>query len=119
MFARCCVRGLLLLCLGSSLVGCSNSGLDSVKVSPPAQALAVGQTAQFTATGTYGNGSHPSVQNITSLVTWTSGTPSVATVSASGIATAVGAGTTTITATSTAFNGPTSSSATLTVTGAS
>jgi Bacterial Ig-like domain (group 2)/Divergent InlB B-repeat domain len=119
MFARCCVRGLLLLCLGSSLVGCSNSGLDSVQVAPGTQALTVGQTAQFTATGTYGNANHPSVQNITSLVTWTSSTPSVATVSASGIATALGAGTTTITATSTAFNGPTSSSATLTVTGSS
>jgi uncharacterized protein YjdB len=119
MFARCCVRGLLLLCLGSSLVGCSNSGLDSVKVTPATQALTVGQTAQFTATGTYGNANHPSVQNITSLVSWTSSTPSVATVSASGIATALGAGTTTITATSTAFNGPTTSSATLTVTGSS
>jgi hypothetical protein len=122
MFARCCFRGLLLLCLGSfgsTLIGCANNGLDSVQVTPPAQALAVGQTAQFTATGTYGNANHPSIQNVTSLVTWTSGTPSVATVSASGIATAVGAGTTTITATSTAFNGPTSSSATLTVTGSS
>jgi hypothetical protein len=118
MFARCFVRGLLLLCLGSTLVGCANSGLDSVQVTPGAQALTVGQTAQFTATGTYGNGNHPSTQIITSLVTWTSSTPSVATVSASGVATAVGGGTTTITATSTAFNGPTSSSATLTVTGA-
>jgi hypothetical protein len=119
MFARCCVRGLLLLCLGSSLVGCSNSGLDSVQVTPPAQALAVGQTTQFTATGTYGNANHLSTQNITSLVTWSSTTPAVATVNASGVVTAVSAGTTTITATSTAFNGPTSSSATLTVTGSS
>jgi len=119
MFARCCVRGLLLLCLGSSLVGCSNSGLDSVQVTPASQSLTVGQTAQFTATGTYGNASHPSIQNITSLVTWTSSTPSVATVSAAGIATAVGAGTTTITASAAAFNGPTTSSATLTVTGSS
>jgi Bacterial Ig-like domain (group 2) len=122
MFARCCVRGLLLLCLGSfgsTFIGCANNGLDSVKVSPPAQALAVGQTAQFTATGTYGNANHPSIQNITTLVTWSSTTPTVATVNASGVVTAVSAGTTTIVATSTAFNGPTSSSATLTVTGSS
>jgi uncharacterized protein YjdB len=117
MFARCCVRGLLLLCLGTSLVGCSNQGLDSVQVTPATQALTVGQTAQFTATGTYGNASHPSTQNITSLVTWASNAPSVATISATGVATAVGAGTTTITATSSGFNGPISSSATLTVTG--
>jgi uncharacterized protein YjdB len=119
MFARCCVRGLLLLCLGSSLVGCSNQGLDSVQVTPATQALTVGQTAQFTATGTYGNASHPSTQDITSLVTWASNAPSVATISATGVATAVGAGTTTITATSSGFNGPISSSATLTVTGSS
>jgi hypothetical protein len=120
MFARCCVRGLLLLCLGSTLVGCTtNNGLDSVQVTPPAQALAVGQTVQLTATGTYGNGKHPSTQNITSLVTWSSTTPAVATVNASGLVTAVSAGTTTITASATAFNGPTSSSSTLTVTGSS
>jgi len=118
MFARCGIQGLLLLCLGSSLIGCTTpSGLDSVQVTPPAQALAVGQTVQLTATGTYGNGKHPSTQNITSLVTWTSTTPAVATVNASGVATAVSAGTTTITATAAAFNGPTSSSAILTVTG--
>jgi hypothetical protein len=43
----------------------------------------------------------------------------VATISATGIATAVGAGTTTITGSASGFNGPVSSSATLTVTGSS
>jgi uncharacterized protein YjdB len=121
MFARCRLQGLLLLCLGSALVGCTTpSGLDSVQVSPGTQALAVGQTAQFTATGTFGNGNHLKTQNITSLVTWTSSVPAVATIDPStGIATAVSAGTTTITASATAFNGPTSSSATVTVTGSS
>lgn len=117
MFARHCVRGLLLLCLGISVVGCSTSGLDSIQVTPATQAVAVGQTTQFTAVGVYGNGKHPSTQNVTSVVKWTSSTPSVATVSASGMATAVSAGTATITANATAFNGATSSSATLTVTG--
>src|SRR5437879_1605990 len=88
-------------------------------VTPTTQALTVGQTAQFTATGTFGNAKNPSTQNITSSVTWTSSVPSVATISAAGIATAVGAGTTTITASTSSFNGHVSSSATLTVTGSS
>jgi uncharacterized protein YjdB len=116
MLARCCVRGLLFLCLGSTLVGCSNQGLDSLQVTPASQSLTVGQTVQFTATGIFGNANHPATQNITSVVNWSSSTPSVATVSASGLAAAVGAGTTTITATATGFAGPVSSSATLTVT---
>jgi uncharacterized protein YjdB len=117
MFARCCVRGLLLLCLGLSLVGCTApQGLDSIQVAPTTQALTVGQSAQLTATGTYGNANHQTTQNITSLVTWTSSAPSVASVTNAGLVAAVDAGTTTITATSTAFNGPTSASATITVT---
>jgi hypothetical protein len=117
MFARCCVRGLLLLCLGSSLVGCAVSGLDSIQVTPVTQSLTIGQTAQLTAVGTYGNANHLSTQNVTSTVTWASSVASVATVSASGIVTAVSAGTTTITASAMAFNGSVSSSATLIVTG--
>ena len=116
MFARC-VQGLLLICLSVGVFGCSTSGLDSVQVSPTSQSLTVGQTAQFTVVGTYGNAKHPTTQTLTSGVTWSSSAPSVATVSASGVATAVGPGTTTITAGGVAFNGPTSSSATLTVTG--
>ncbi len=105
-------------CLVLFLAGCGNpSGLDSVQVTPAAQSLTVGQTAQFTAVGTYGNASHSSTKNITSTVTWTSSIPAVATVSDSGIATAVSAGTTTITASAAAFNGGTTSSATLAVTG--
>jgi hypothetical protein len=119
MLARSYVRGLLLLCLGSTLAGCGNpSGLDSVQVTPATQSLTVGQTAQFTAIGTFGNAKHPSTQNITSTVTWSSTVPSVATVSATGMVTAVSAGTTTIMAEATAFNGPVSSSSDLTVTGA-
>jgi hypothetical protein len=72
---------------------------------------------QFTAIGTYGNANHLSTQDITSLVTWTSSTPSVATVNASGVATAVSAGSTTITANATGFAGPVNSTAGLTVTG--
>jgi hypothetical protein len=117
MLVSRCVRGLLFLCLGSALVGCSNQGLDSLRVTPAAQSLAVGQTAQLTATGTYGNANHPSTQNITSVVTWTSGTPSVATVSTAGVVTAVNAGSTIITASAAGFAGPVNATASLTVTG--
>jgi uncharacterized protein YjdB len=112
--------GLLMLCLAGALIGCANpQGLDSVQVSPTSQALAVGQSAQFSATGTYGNAAHQSTQNITSGVTWSSSAPSVATVNASGLATAVGSGSTTITASAGGFSGPVSASATVTVSGSS
>lgn len=116
MFVRSCVRGVWLLCLGSALIGCNNQGLNSVQVTPAAQSLAVGQTVQFTAVGTYGNAKSLSTQNITSSVTWTSSVPAVATVSASGLATSVSAGTTTITASASGWSGHVSSSASLTVT---
>jgi Bacterial Ig-like domain (group 2) len=116
MFARRGVQGVLVLCLSTVLVGCATSGLDSIQVTPATQTLALGQTAQFSAVGTYGNAKHPSTQNMATGITWTSSSPSVATISASGVATAVGVGTATITAGGTAYNGATSSSATLTVT---
>ncbi len=123
MSARPCIRGLLLLCLGffgSTLIGCANpSGLDSIQISPGSQALAVGQTAQFTVIGTFGNANHATTGPVTGGLTWISSAPSVATVNASGLATAVGAGTTTITANAAAFNGSATSTATLTVTGSS
>jgi hypothetical protein len=78
----------------------------------------VGQTAQLTAVGKYGNASHPSTQNINGGVTWSSSTPTVATVSATGLVTAVAAGTTTISAGATAFNGDVNASTLVTVTGA-
>jgi hypothetical protein len=111
-------RAIPFICLVLFLAGCGTKGLNSVQVTPATQSLIVGQTAQFTAVGTYGNASRPSSQNITNTVTWSSSIPAVATVSASGVATAVSAGTTMITANATAFNGPVSSSATLVVTGA-
>ena len=112
--------GFLLLCLAGALIGCANpQGLDSVQVSPTAQALTVGQTAQFSATGTYGNAAHPSTQNVTNGVNWTSSDTAVATVGSTGMATAVGAGSTTITASAAGFAGPVASSAAVTVTGSS
>jgi len=99
-----------------SLTGCTNpSGLDSIAVTPSTQSLAVGQTAQLSVTGTFGNASHASTQPVTSGVTWSSNAASVATVSTTGLVSAVGAGTATITASAQGFNGPLSSTSTITV----
>jgi len=108
---------LLLIGLGLPFTGCTkSSGLDSILVSPATQALTIGQTVQFTVTGTFGNAKSPTTQALSSGVTFASSSPSVATVSATGLATAVAAGTTTITASATGYNGPVVSSGTITVT---
>jgi hypothetical protein len=83
-----------------------------ISVSPanPAILLPVGQTTQqFTATGYF---KKSATQDLTTLVTWSSSAPGIATISAAGVATAVVPGETTITA---AFGGV-SSSTTLNVT---
>ena len=70
--------------------------LVSIAITPAAPSLSIGATGQFTAMGTY---SDTTTANLTSLVAWSSSNPSVATIAASGTATAVGAGTATISAT--------------------
>ena len=69
--------------------------LTSIALTPANPNLLVGATQQFTATGTYSDGS---TQNVTSQATWTSSSTAAATVNVSGLATAVSAGTTTLTA---------------------
>src|SRR5262249_5931633 len=66
--------------------------------------VTVGGTQQFTATGIY---SDTSTQNLTSQVSWSSSNTAAATVTAGGLASAVGPGTTTITATLGAVSGST------------
>jgi uncharacterized protein YjdB len=118
MFSRSPWKALLLVGFGLGLAGCTNNLVDSISVAPSTQSLAVGQTVQFTATGLQTHGSHPSTDtNVTSQVTWTSSAPSVATVNASGIATAVSAGSTTISASMQGFSGVITGTAVLTVTG--
>jgi uncharacterized protein YjdB len=98
-------------------VGCSATAVDLIQISPATQSLAVGQTAQFTATGIIGHGQHPTTnENVTGMVIWTSSAPAVATISTSGMATAVSPGTTTITASMAGFGGTISSTAAVTVT---
>ena len=92
------------------------AALQSIAVSPTNPTVAKGLTQQFTATGTYSDGS---TANLTSQVTWASATASVATISnavgTQGLATALATGTTAITAT---LGGVTSPGDTLTVTAA-
>lgn len=88
------------------------NGLVSIAVTPDLPSVPKGQTQQFRATGTF---SDASTSDLTNSVTWTSGTPATATVSAnSGLANALSVGSTVVTATS----GSVSGSTTLNVTSA-
>lgn len=94
------------LLLATTLLGCGGSeyrfgntqrSLTSISVTPSSQSLtAAGQTAQFLATGTFS--SDPVSQDLTNQVQWSSSTPSVTTVSSSGLATAVATGASTVSA---------------------
>ncbi|WP_051321319.1 beta strand repeat-containing protein [Chrysiogenes arsenatis] len=99
---------------GTSTLTVTAGTLSSIVVTPVNPSVVNGLTRQFVATGTYSNGTS---ENITSLVTWSSGTPAVATLNpnfeaASGLATGVSAGQSVITATLGSVSGNT----TLTVT---
>jgi len=87
------------------------ANLVSISVTPTPSSIALGTAQQFSAVGSFNDGS---TQLLTS-VTWSSSSSSVATINSSGLATAVGTGTATITATSGSVTG----TAALTVTGAS
>ena len=94
---------------GNTTLTVTAATLQSIAVTPPTPSISKSQSEQFTATGKYSDGT---TQNITSSVTWTSGTTSVATVAAGGLATGIGAGSSAITATLAGVSGNT----TLTVT---
>lgn len=74
--------------------------LEEIVLTPENPSIMVGETQQFTAMGTYSDGS---LRDITTMVTWHSRDGRVATISnmlgSQGLATAVGAGTTRIVAT--------------------
>jgi phospholipase C len=83
--------------------------LVSIAVTPSPASIVAGNAEQFTATGTYSNGS---MQNVSSIVSWTSSAPAVAKVNGQGLATGLAAGISTIKAAVPGISG----SATLTVT---
>lgn len=80
------------------------ANLVSIAVTPANASIAAGTTQQFTATGTYSDGS---TQNLTSSAAWTSSVTSVATVNSTGLAAGVAAGSTSIIATSGSISGST------------
>lgn len=118
MFDHRGLRALSLTCFAILLAGCGSAGLTSIQVAPATQVLsAVGENAQFSAIGTYHQGSHPATtRNITNLVTWSSSDPGVATINSAGLATALASGTTTISASMEGFTGLEVGAATVTVT---
>ncbi len=77
----------------------TNATLVSIAVAPSNPVVAHGTAQQFTAAGTFSDGS---VINLTSQVAWTSSDATVATIGNAGLANTANAGTTIITAT---FNG--------------
>src|SRR6266700_2070947 len=80
----------------TAAVTISNVPVASVTVSPAAASLTAGATTQLTATPTDSNGTALTGR----AVTWATGNPAVATVSASGLVTGGAAGSATVTATS-------------------
>lgn len=97
----------LVLALAAFLVGCDlhPGTLASIQVSPSvASVTQAGTSVQFTATATYTHGSRqPSTKDVTNEVTWASSVSGVATIDASGVATAVNVGNSDISA---SMNGP-------------
>ncbi|WP_374089793.1 N,N-dimethylformamidase beta subunit family domain-containing protein [Methylomicrobium lacus] len=89
---------------GSTVLTVQGGTLQSITVTPANPTIAIGATSQFTATGNYSGGG---ALNLTSQVTWTSATPTVASINATGLATGVSAGTSNITATLSGVTGST------------
>lgn len=84
--------------------------LQSIAVTPANPSIQVGQTQQFTATGTYNNGQQ---QVLTTGVTWLSGSPNIASIDSTGLANGLKAGNTVISA---ALGSVSSSGTTVTLT---
>jgi 6-phosphogluconolactonase (cycloisomerase 2 family) len=88
---------------GSASLTVQAPALVSIAVTPTGASISVGQTQQYTATGTF---SDSSTQTLTSGLTWASSSTSIATINSSGLATGVAAGTTNITAAVGAITSP-------------
>ena len=75
--------------MGSTVLTVTAAALKSIAVTPANPSVSKGLTQQFTATGTF---TDDSTQDLTSQVTWASATTAVATITSSGLASAVGGG---------------------------
>src|SRR5690349_2165578 len=76
--------------------------LVSIAVAPSNQTINAGTTQQFTATGTFADGS---VSDITSAVNWSSSPSNIASINTSGLANGLAQGSTTIAAASGSISG--------------
>ena len=85
---------------GTTQLAIKSLPLQAITVTPGAASTNIGMTVQFTASGLFSDGTETiTSQDITTLVSWSSTTASVATVDPhSGVATGVAAGTTSISA---------------------
>lgn len=93
---------------GDTLLTVTNATLSSIAVAPASPSVALGLTQQFTATGTYTDGT---TQDLTSSATWTSSNTAVMTLSnaggSQGLASTASTGTSTVTATHSSVSGAT------------
>jgi uncharacterized protein YjdB len=96
---------------GSTSLTVTSAALVSIAVTPNPVSMAIGTTQQFTATGTFSDGT---TQDVTASVLWSSSSPTVASVNNQGLAASAAVGTSTMTATF----GSVSGSASLTVSSA-
>jgi uncharacterized protein YjdB len=86
----------------SSMQGSANltvnaiANLTAIAITPQLSSIPISTTQQFSATGTYSDGS---TRDLSLLVTWSSSSTAAATVDVNGLVTSVAAGATTITAT--------------------
>ncbi len=97
---------------GAATLAVTGASLVSISIAPQNPSISLGASQQFSATGTYSDGTS---NDVTALVTWTSSSPAVAVISNTagtiGLATSTGMGQSSITATL----GTISNSTTLTV----
>jgi len=77
----------------SAMLTVTNATLTSITVTPANPSIPLGTLQQFTATGTFSDGS---TQDITGTVAWSSSKSGVASITASGLATGLNLGSTTI-----------------------
>ena len=90
---------------GTTALIVTSAALQSIAVTPAAISIPKGITQQYTATGTYSDGS---LQDVTASVAWTTAVPGVAGVAVSGMTTGMGDGVSSIIATSGTVTGNTS-----------
>jgi len=124
MFDRIRLGTMLFIGLAAvPFLGCgSSTEIDSIQVTPSTMTFgSAGLTGQLKATASIGHGNHPATtEDVTDLVTWSSGSVDVATVTSGangGLVTSVGPGSIQITASINGFTGVVSASSTITVTG--